>query len=204
MKSKNGFTLTEILGVIAIIAVFVSIAIPSIILVKNRINKKAYDSKKEFILLSAESYGQDNLDNSGIWDENGEALITVGSLLSNGYLEKDVDNTNPICSSAYGCIIDPRDKTNMNNFTILIKNTNNNVNVTWQGLQGAATSRILVNAVLAKLNCTPTSTSPCLYPEDAMDNYLTYSKITWRILGVYRIGSEDVVKLITNDTINID
>lgn len=201
MKKNLGFTLTEILSVLAIIGILTAIAIPSIILVRNRINERAYESKKELILLAAQTYGQEN---PNIFDSNGEYVVTIGELLEKEYVEKDVDSTNSNCSSSYGCVMDPRDKTNMNNFTILIRIKNNNIISIWQGETGGSTDKDLVNAVLTELNCTPSASSPCLYPANATNNYLSYSGIMWRILGVYVIDGTPVVKLITNDTINID
>ncbi len=55
----------------------------------------------------------------------------------------------------------------------------------------------LAQEVSSLLNCTPTSTMPCLFKENA-NNYLTLDGQTWRIIGSYLIGTENVVKLILN------
>jgi prepilin-type N-terminal cleavage/methylation domain-containing protein len=201
MKNKKGFTLTEILAVIAIIAVLTSIAIPSILLVRKRINERAYESKKSLILLAAQEYGQNNTE---VFDENGEFSITIGELIQYEYLEKDIDYNGSKCTANYGCVIDPRDKTSMNDIIILLRNNNNIIASIWQGTLGLTLDRDLVTTILDELNCTPTATSPCLYSGDSMNNYLDYSGVMWRILGVYVIDGEQVVKLITNDIINVD
>ena len=81
---KNGFTLPELLAVIAIIAIIALIAIPSVLLIRNKINKRLYESKKETILLAAQLYGQDNED---IFNVTGEAMIDVGLLIQKNYIE---------------------------------------------------------------------------------------------------------------------
>ena len=56
MKNKYGFTLTEVLVVIAIIGVLSAIAIPSISLINKNINKRMYNEKVDMIKSAAELY----------------------------------------------------------------------------------------------------------------------------------------------------
>ncbi len=128
MNNKRGFTLVEMLAVIAIIAAMTALVIPSIILVKDKINERAYQAKKEIILLAAQTYGQNN---PNLFDEVDEVTVSIGFLLKNGYLAKDVDNTSSVCSSSYGCVIDPRDKKNINSYSVLIEKNNGNVSTSW-------------------------------------------------------------------------
>ncbi|MBQ9834279.1 MAG: type II secretion system protein [Bacilli bacterium] len=61
MKNKKGFTLVEVLGVVAILALLATIATPAILATSNRIKKKMYDTKvkliKENAILYAEKEG---------------------------------------------------------------------------------------------------------------------------------------------------
>ena len=59
MKNKKGFTLVEMLVVIALIGVVIAIAIPSITLVRKRINIRLLNEKKDEILVAAQLYGSD-------------------------------------------------------------------------------------------------------------------------------------------------
>ena len=59
MKKKKGFTLTEILVVIVLIGVIMAIAIPSVVEVRKRINKRLLSEKKQEILVAAQLYGND-------------------------------------------------------------------------------------------------------------------------------------------------
>ena len=52
------------------------------------------------------------------------------------------------------------------------------------------------------LNCTPTSTSPCLMRENS-NNYVTYSNKTWRIIGTYLINGEYITKLILDEPLEV-
>lgn len=195
---KKGFSLPEILTVLAIIAIIAIIAIPSVILIRQRINNRVFESKKEIIIVAAELYGQDN---KTLLDANGELVITVGELIELGYVEKDIDKEGIICEDTYGCAIDPRSNTSLNNIQILIKLSGSTVKALWEGQAGSSTDRNLVNLVLSDLDCTPSQSSPCLYTGEESNNYLSYSGIMWRILGVYVIDGQNVVKMITDENV---
>ena len=62
MKRKYGFTLTEVLVVIAIIAVIVIIAVPSVLVINRNMNERVYARKIDLIESAAESYGINNPD----------------------------------------------------------------------------------------------------------------------------------------------
>ncbi len=195
---KKGFSLPEILTVLAIIAIIAIIAIPSVILIRQRINNRVFESKKEIIILASELYGQDN---RTLLDVNGELIITVGELIEQGYVEKDMESDGIICLDSYGCAVDPRSNTSLNNIQILVKLSGANVKAIWEGQSGSSSDRNLVELVLAYLECTPTESSPCLYTGEENNNYLSYSGITWRILGVYVIDGQNVVKMITDENV---
>lgn len=113
-NNKKGFTLIEILSAIIIIGIILAVAIPSIISITKSIKNKEYESKVELIISTAEIYAQKNSD---YFNNNSLIQITVETLLSHGYLNSDEE-----CDeSKYGCIIDPREKTSLNNESIVIK-----------------------------------------------------------------------------------
>ncbi len=58
--NNKGFTLTELLATIAILAIITSIATFGIMAVANSIKKNMLDTKKEIIIKGATLYGQEN------------------------------------------------------------------------------------------------------------------------------------------------
>ncbi len=125
MKNRNGFTLTEVLVVIAIIAVIVVIAVPSIIVVNKNMNERMYNNKLDLIEAAAELYGTNNPD---AFNATNEEYVTVGQLIASGFLEPDTTKNDSNCDSDEGCLIDPRCsdddtigcKRSMNDIQILI------------------------------------------------------------------------------------
>ncbi len=113
MKNKKGFTITEILLVIVTIGIILSVAIPTAILISKSIKERAYDSKMNSILRAAELYGKNNKDAFG---EADTIQISVETLLATGYLDED-----ETCERAFGCVLDPRDNSIMNDDAITIK-----------------------------------------------------------------------------------
>ena len=81
MKNKKGFTLVEMLVVIALIGVVIAIAIPSITLVRKRINIRLLNEKKDEILVAAQLYGSDKK-----FEQD-----TIMGKLSSGYIARAAD-----------------------------------------------------------------------------------------------------------------
>lgn len=198
INKKLGFTLTEILIVIAIIGVILTISVPSIIAIRKRINERLLESKKEEILVVAELYGKDK-------GFTTDTTIYVYTLLESKYLEADISQNDSNCSGEHtsrGCIINPVDDSSMNNERILIKKNGNAIIAIWNGNVGMVASEQLVKAVKDKLSCNViTEKKPCLYPSNSQDNYFYYSGVMWRIIGVYKIDGKEVVKMITDDNV---
>jgi len=198
---RKGFTLTEVLTVIILISLVVAIAVPSVISINKRINKRLLEGKKEVILAAAELYGKDN--NQRFMDN--EFIITVGELIEEGYLDVDTEKNNSNCSDDYGCVINPVDKTSLNNVNILVKQNVFSVVAVWDGVLGSTSSEVLVELVKDNLDCDViTEANPCLYTGDDVDNYLWYSGIMWRVMGVYKIDNKEVVKMITDDNVSFE
>ena len=81
MKNNKGFTLVELMAVIAVIAIIIGIAVPSYINITKSTNQKMLDNKITEIKTKAEEYASsNNVDNT---------TITVETLIKEGYLEVD-------------------------------------------------------------------------------------------------------------------
>lgn len=121
MKNNKGFTLVELMGVIVVLAIIITIAVPSAISISAKIKNKMYDTKVNMIVSSAKMYGQDNTDkvseNESCSDSKGKILIQT--LVTNGYIKKD-DTENKT-------VIDPRDNSPMNEKKVCIYEKNNRV-----------------------------------------------------------------------------
>ncbi len=121
MKDNKGFTLVELLAVIVVLAIIISIAVPSTMSISKRIRKNMFCSKIDFIETQAQLYGEDRKDSFGNIKIDGKnypgKTVTVKELVTTKYLKKDND------SEPY--TEDPRDKTktldNMS-LSIYIKN----------------------------------------------------------------------------------
>ena len=107
MKNKKGFTLVELLAVIAIIAVVATIGIFSSIAIKKKMDKKMFTSTLEEALMASEKYGSDHKEEivDKIFEEDekikvkGEnrkyKIITIGELLNDKYISsEDKDENN--------------------------------------------------------------------------------------------------------------
>ena len=115
--NKKGFTLTELLATIAILAIVVTIATPAVIGVSNSIKENMYKSKVKLILQNAKLYGED--------DET-LAEISVKDLCDKDYINKD-DN-----ASDSECILNPKDNKSMGNCKINITRNNGRVITSWK------------------------------------------------------------------------
>jgi len=99
---NKGFTLAELLAVIAILGVIALIAFPAVNKIIKSSKEKAYESQKEIILSSAKNWGLDHL---GELSENNDTYLTIEELKRDGYIEaKQV--INPITDEEMtGCIV---------------------------------------------------------------------------------------------------
>ena len=122
--NKKGFTLTEIMAVIAIIAIIVLIAVPSIIAINKNMNKRTYEQKKETVISAAEIYAKNN---PNIFNNSSTIYVYVRELIANNYVSADTNSNDSNCkindkNGSKGCLINPVDKTSMNDdYVILTK-----------------------------------------------------------------------------------
>lgn len=124
-KEKKGFTLVELIIVIAIIALLMVVAIPSILLISNKINDRMYNSKVELILAAAEIYADDNFA-SLFGDGTNKTSIRVKELVPT-YLEADEVEKNLQTGEVTYTITDPRDDSSMNDRVIWLTKKNSRV-----------------------------------------------------------------------------
>ena len=112
---KNGFTLVELLAVIVILALLLTIAVPSVIQISNRIKKNMYCSKIEDLESAAKLYGNDNID---YFDTHDQVEVSVKDLVENNLFKKE-DNKCEYNDSK-PCVKNPRDGSSMDNDKIVI------------------------------------------------------------------------------------
>ena len=86
--NNRGFTLVELLAVIAILIIIVGIAVPTISSSIERTNEKQQEVKRELIITTAELYLSDH---KRIREKfyNAECIINVDSLIDNEYLKEE-------------------------------------------------------------------------------------------------------------------
>ena len=123
MKKKNGFTLIELLAVIVILGVIVTLAVPSVGFISNKVKENMYESKIKLILSAAKLYGEDNKSSLTCYSsEDCSIIVTVQDLLDEGYLTKDKDN-----EEGKPIITDPRDNSSLNDYKVTLYLKNNRV-----------------------------------------------------------------------------
>lgn len=124
--NKKGFTLTELLATIAILAIVVTIATPAVIGVSNSIKKNMYESKVKLISQNAKLYGEDNEDD--FFSESVTKCIQVKELCSNNYITKDDSAT------AEECLENPKDGGFLgDDYVLLEKQSSGRIKATYKG-----------------------------------------------------------------------
>lgn len=95
MKNR-GFTLVELLAVIALLGIIATIAVTSSINISKKLRNDMYCEQIEFIGSAAKQYGVtifEGLDETGV-------TVTVNDLIKKGYLKPDQVNLNDDSSLA--------------------------------------------------------------------------------------------------------
>ena len=127
MKSK-GFTLTEILAVIVILAVLIAFAVPNVVGIGNNSRTKMYCTKIQNIESAAQQYAEANFDTV---ERNNNFQMTIRDLVNNGYFKKEDDTCD--FSSSKPCVTDPRDKSSIDNQKVKIEIKNRRPYATYLG-----------------------------------------------------------------------
>lgn len=154
--NKKGFTLVELLVVVVIIAVLSIIIVPSVINVNKNINKRLLSEKIENIESSAILYANNNEE---IFNGTDVVYIYVYELVDSNYMTVDVKTNDGSCKvatekSRIGCVIDPTDKTSINNNYVILRKEGAGVTATYvdttEAPQGTVNESVtLVDAVCA-------------------------------------------------------
>ena len=97
---KKGFTLTEVMVVIAVLSIIILMAIPAYLGITETLKNNQYDNKVKLINTKASEWASDN-------NISEDTTITVGRLVDEGYLDMD-DET-----SKDKRVINPKDGTSM-------------------------------------------------------------------------------------------
>lgn len=116
MKNRKGFTLLEVIGVVAVLALVIAIALPVFGNIKNNTLKREFQNVKSRIELAAEQYASDTK----------VITVSVGKLIEEGYLSADDQETiyDPITNESLNCNIV---ELTFNNGTYSANLTDNNV-----------------------------------------------------------------------------
>ncbi len=141
---KKGFTLVELLGVIAILAILIIIATPAILTIAKKNKDNMYCKKVKTVIKAAQLYGEEyfqNIDKTVISNEDyliddnrlcvvGSNTIdhcqitTIGSLAERGFLKLE-----KVGKSAYEKeFLDPRDFKTMLNEEVMVYIVNKRMN----------------------------------------------------------------------------
>ena len=115
--NKKGFTLTELLVVIALISIIVLIAVPSVVSISKRINKRVYNAKIQEIVTAAELFGTNNPD---LFNGRTEVKVYISELVNKGFVSTDSKSDTAVCKAdatehrtSKGCVVNPVDKSSM-------------------------------------------------------------------------------------------
>lgn len=141
--NRKGFTLVELLAVIVLMAILLTVAVPSITKVGKSLKTESFCSKVQVIEAAASEYATDYFtgkENSG---SNKVSLdnISLMDLVNMGYLKSDVSigtdsKGNPTTCNLYKadskCILDPRDSSSMDYETVRIWSANNKLYATYR------------------------------------------------------------------------
>ncbi len=89
---KKGFTMIEILAVFTVTALILLISVPLVTGILKNGNDSEYDSFKDTVFIATEAYINDGSLIEVNNTEEEPAAITIGELISSGYLKSTVKN----------------------------------------------------------------------------------------------------------------
>ena len=134
--NKKGFTLTELIAVIAILGILALIATPAVLIIRKNVLLNTLDSKISQIKIAAEDYaskyimeipspvtiicnsGEECINDNNSYIENEDCLIVlVRTLVSRGYLVGDKDEKETLTN--------PIDGSSLNNLRVCVRYNNN-------------------------------------------------------------------------------
>ena len=141
--NRKGFTLVELLAVIVLMAILITVAVPSITKIGKSLKTESFCSKVKVIEAAALEYADDyfigkenagsnmvSLDNVSLMD-----LVNMGYLKSDVSIGTDSNGHNTTCQLYDAnsiCIMDPRDSSSMDYETVRIWSSNNKLYATYR------------------------------------------------------------------------
>lgn len=186
---RKGFTLVELLGVIAILAILAIIGIPVYGNIRNSVNKSVYESKVKNVESGAESYAE----------ETGSTVLYVQDLINSGKIEAD---------NEMGIYMDPLKNRDMKCDIINVKyednqyvaalQSNDDCSINLQSVYGMASIKLYSNENLSGdptvndtdwLHTTPIYASYVMN-DDYKDDKIT--NITWNGNGEKNCTEENI------------
>ena len=95
MKSRKGFTLVELLGVIVILSMIVLVTVPALITTLTNSEEKAKEEFEKTMFLAAETYFQKHSELfPQLYESNGKAYVQIRTLIEEGYLKETLIDPN--------------------------------------------------------------------------------------------------------------
>lgn len=143
-KKINGFTLSEILAVIAIIGLIMVVAIPAILGISNSIKKRELETKKEALVAAAELYAKNNASKFKDIGTNVIVKVPVRTLLYYGYVK--AESTDEVCNQdkVIGCLVNPVTKISMNSDIVTINKNRSIIQALWGDVENTDSSNFYV------------------------------------------------------------
>ena len=161
---KKGFTLVELLAIIVILAIIIGIIMISSSAISKRSKDKAYNSKKEMIVRSAELYGEDHKDKVA-----SNACVSVDELVELGYLKYDQKT-----EDGRKIVIDPRDNTELKDAEVCFDEDGNAV----YGLNVFKLfEKVIKSAAEKYIKANPSQAGKCVKIQ-ALMSYIDTSSLT--------------------------
>ncbi len=127
---KKGFTLVELLAVIALLSIIILIAVPSITKLRQSAVEKERENQIKEIESAAVFYVQDEIIEIS---EDTTISVTVKMLIDTGYVKANVESGKTNCSSdnSNGCLFDLNGN-NLNSKEVKISKINNKLVAKYQ------------------------------------------------------------------------
>lgn len=93
MKNRKGFTLVEIIGVIAVLALIMLVTAPTLLKTLKGADAKEYETFVDNLFLATETHIQKNRDAyPQLENIGGTVQVSVQSLQESGYVKKNYEN----------------------------------------------------------------------------------------------------------------
>lgn len=97
MKNKKGFTLTELIAVIAVLSIIMGMCVAVVLNVRDNVLKQSYENVVSLLETEAANYAKDT----------GITTVTVEELITSGYVlpDDETDIYNPVNNESLNCYI---------------------------------------------------------------------------------------------------